>query len=294
MMKNQAHRKRGTLKDFFRAYAKNVHANKLSFFIYTLMTCITVVIIVLTALNQQFESTFTAVISLILFLMPTFVEKNFRVELPTTLEIIAVLFVFCANILGEIGEFYTKIPFWDDLLHFTSGFIFAAFGFSLVGIFNRNTRFDFLLSPIFLSVVALCFAVTVGVVWEFFEFSADVFLHTDMQKDSIVTHIYSAELNADGQTPVVITDIVKTMITTADGTVHEVNGYLDIGLMDTMKDLFVDFCGAFLFCVFGYFYAGHSGKGRIAKQFIPRVDDGADDSSGACQTPTEDRPKQED
>ncbi len=280
--------KKHIVRDFFRAYAKNVHANKLSFAIYTIMTCITIVIIVLTALNRQFESTFTAVISLILFLMPTFVEKNFRVELPTTLEIIAVLFVFCANILGEIGEFYTKIPFWDDLLHFTSGFIFAAFGFSLVGIFNRNTRFDFHLSPIFLSIVALCFAVTVGVVWEFFEFSADIFLHTDMQKDTIITHIYSAELNPDGQKPTVITDIVKTVITTADGTVREVAGYLDIGLLDTMKDLFVDFCGACLFCVFGYFYARHSGKGHIAKQFIPRVEDEPHEISDSYSKSTDD------
>ena len=262
----------GRLRAFFRAYSKNVHANKLSFAIYTTMSLVTVAVIVLTALNRQFESTFTAVISLILFLLPTFVEKSFRVQIPTALEMIAVLFVFCANILGEIGAFYTRFPFWDDMLHYTSGFIFAAFGFALVGIFNRNSRFDFHLSPIFLSVVALCFAVTVGVVWEFFEFSADMLLHTDMQKDFIVTHIYSAEMNPDGQSPLLIESITKTVITTASGATYTVNGYLDVGLLDTMKDLFVDFSGALLFCVFGYFYAGHSEKGRIAKQFIPRVE----------------------
>ncbi|MBQ8309972.1 MAG: hypothetical protein IJX80_03050 [Clostridia bacterium] len=269
------HRKpteKGRLRAFFKAYSENVHANKVSFAIYTTMSVITVAVIVLTALNRQFESTFTAVISLILFLLPTFVEKSFRVQLPTALEIIAVLFVFCANILGEIGAFYTRFPFWDDMLHYTSGFIFAAFGFALVGIFNRNNRFDFHLSPIFLSVVALCFAVTVGVVWEFFEFAADTFLHTDMQKDFIVTHIYSAEMNPDGQAPLLIENIVQTVITAQDGSVYTVDGYLDIGLLDTMKDLFVDFAGALLFCTFGYFYAGHSDKGRIAKQFIPRVE----------------------
>ena len=237
------------------------------------MSLITVAVMVLTALNRQFESTFTAFISLILFLLPTFVEERLRIRLPTALEIIAVLFVFCANILGEIAAFYTKIPFWDDMLHYTSGFIFAAFGFALVEIFNRNGRFDFHLSPIFLSIVALCFAVTVGVVWEFFEFSADVLLHTDMQKDFIVSQIYSAELNPDGQAPRIVEGIVQSTVTTARGEVVTVSGYLDIGLLDTMKDLFVDFAGAVLFCVFGYFYASHSDKGRIARQFIPRVEE---------------------
>lgn len=261
----------GRLRAFFKAYSKNVHANKLSFAIYTTMSLITVAVIALTALSGQFESTFTAVLSLILFLLPTFVEERLRIRLPVALEIVAVLFVFCANILGEIAAFYTKIPFWDDILHYTSGFIFAAFGFALVEIFNRNGRFDFHLSPIFLSVVALCFAVTVGVLWEFFEFGADFLLHTDMQKDFIVENIYSAEMNPDGQAPKIMENVLQTVITTKDGAIYVVDGYLDIGLLDTMKDLFVDFAGAVLFCVFGYFYASHSGKGRIAKQFIPRV-----------------------
>ena len=259
------------LRHFFEHFQKKVHANKISFATYVIMGCITVAVIVQTVINRQFESTFTAVLSLILFLLPTFVEESFRIKLPTALEIVAVLFVFCANILGEIGAYYTKFPFWDDMLHYTSGFIFAAFGFSLVEIFNRHRDFDFHLSPIFLSLVALCFSVTVGVVWEFFEFACDVFLYTDMQKDFIISSIYSAEMNPAGQAPMPIPDIVQTVITTAEGEQVTVQGYLDIGLLDTMKDLFVDFAGAFLFCVIGYFYSNNSAKGKIAKQFVPRV-----------------------
>ena len=206
------------------------------------------------------------------FLLPTFVEESFRIKLPMALEIIAVLFVFCANILGEIASFYTIFPFWDDMLHYTSGFIFAAFGFALVDILNRHRNVDFHLSPIFLSLVALCFSMSVGVVWEFFEFAADTFLRTDMQKDFIVSHIYSAELNAAGQDPFRIRDIVQTTVQTADGSLHVIEGYLDIGLLDTMKDLFVDFAGALLFAFIGYFYSSSgSAKGRLAKQFVPRV-----------------------
>ncbi len=267
---------------FFHKFAQKVRANKISFGIYVLMGFLTVAVMIISFLNGHFESVFTAGLSLILFLLPTFVEESFRIKLPMALEIVAVLFVFCANILGEIAEFYTLLPFWDDMLHYVSGFIFAAFGFSLVDILNRNSSFDFHLSPVFLSVVALCFAVTVGVVWEFFEFTADTFLHVDMQKDFIVDHIYSAELNPDGQAPVRIHDIVETVITARDGRIYTVNGYLDVGIIDTMKDLFVDFAGALLFAVFGYFYtSGSSVRGRIAGKFVPRVSgDGEEESRG--------------
>ena len=259
------------VKHFFAAFAKKVRANKICFSIYVLMGFVTVAVIAFAALDGNYESIFTAVLSLILFMIPTFVEESFRIKLPMVLEIIAVLFVFCANILGEIAEFYTRFPFWDDMLHYVSGFIFAAFGFSLVDILNRRRNVEFHLSPIFMSLMALCFSVTVGVVWEFFEFSADYLLHMDMQKDTVITNVFSALLNENGQAPFPLEGVTQTVITTADGATYAVQGYLDIGLFDTMKDLFVDFAGAFLFCTFGYFYSSNSRRGRIAKQFVPRV-----------------------
>lgn len=270
-MKRTKVRLKERFRHFFAAFAKKVRANKISFSIYVLMGLITVAVIVFAALDGNYESIFTAVLSLILFLIPTFVEESFRIKLPMVLEIIAVLFVFCANILGEIAEFYTRIPFWDDMLHYVSGFIFAAFGFSLVDILNRRRNVEFHLSPIFMSLMALCFSVTVGVVWEFFEFSVDYLLHMDMQKDTVVTNVFSALMNENGQSPFPIREITETVIKTADGSTYTVKGHLDIGLFDTMKDLFVDFAGAFLFCTFGYFYSSNSRRGRIAKQFVPRV-----------------------
>ena len=271
-MKDRSIERQGRLRKFFHAFKAKVHAKKISFTIYVIMGFFTSGMLVYTLFTGQFASAFTALLSLILFLLPTFVEESFRIKLPMALEIIAIFFVFCANILGEIAAFYTLFPFWDDMLHYTSGFIFAAFGFALVDILNRNRNVDFHLSPIFLSLVALCFSVTVGVLWEFFEFAADTVLRTDMQKDYLVTHIYSAELNTIGQDPVRIRDVVQTVITTANGEIYTVDGYLDIGLLDTMKDLFVDFAGAFLFAIIGYFYSSSgSTKGKIAKQFVPRV-----------------------
>lgn len=263
---------RNRLRAFLAAFVFRVKTNRVSFVIYALMGMITATVTVLTFIDGQYESTFTAVLSLFLFLLPTFLEESFRIKLPTALEIIAVLFVFCANILGEIFEFYTLLPFWDDMLHCTSGFIFAAFGFSLVELFNRNGRFDFHLSPIFISTVAFCFAVTVGVAWEFFEFFADRILGTDMQRDSVIGEIHSAYLNPNGQSPIGIDGISHTVITSEEGMVLRIGGYLDIGLLDTMKDLLIDVLGALLFCIIGFLYTGHRAHARLARRFIPRVE----------------------
>jgi len=266
----------GALRAFVAAFARRVRANKLTFAIYALMGLITTAVIAWTFIDGQYESTFTAVLSLFLFMLPTLVEEGLQIKLPQAMEIASVLFVFCANILGEILEFYTLLPFWDDMLHYTSGFIFAAFGFSLVELFNRNAKFDFHLSPFFVSMVALCFAVTVGVVWEMFEFCADMILHTDMQKDMIVKEVHSALLNPSGQSPVGISGITSTEVVGEGGARLEIDGYLDIGLFDTMKDLFIDLLGAILFCTIGFLHMKHSTRGRIARQFIPRVEERSD------------------
>ena len=265
-------KKNGKVRAFFRSlYDNKVRKNRISFSVYVLLYLITLAVIILTALNGDWSGTFTGVLALILFLLPAFVEKSFRIELPTTLEIIVILFVFCAEILGEIGMYYTKYPFWDTMLHATSGFIIAAFGFSLVDIANRNRRMQIHLSPFFLSLVACCFSISVGVAWEFFEFFGDMILRTDMQKDFILSAMSSSVLNSPSQDPIILDSIVQTTITLADGTTHTVSGYLDVGLFDTMTDLAVDAIGAIAFSILGFFYVRHRGKGTLVQQFIPKL-----------------------
>ena len=50
-------------------------------------------------------------------------------------------------------------------------------------------------------------------------------------------------------------------------------GYLDIGIVDTMKDLMVNFVGAVVFSVIGILYLKHRGKGKLAASLIPQVRD---------------------
>ena len=257
---------------------KNIKENKGKFIFYILIRLFVIGMIVIQVLNRNFENVFVCVLTLILFMIPAFVERGLKIELPNTLEVMIILFIFAAEILGEINEFYVLIPGWDTMLHTNNGFLMAAIGFSLVDIFNRSERTKFFLSPVFLAVVAFCFSMTIGVLWEFFEFGADMLLHTDMQKDTFVTQFASVSLHPEGRNiPIPVNDITQTVIKTADGTVYTLGAYLDIGLIDTMKDLIVNFFGAVAFSIIGFFYIKSRGKNKFADRFIPKLmpeDDG--------------------
>lgn len=256
-----------------RAYGgliDQIRQDRRAYTVYLALSLAILAVIVHSIVARRYENLFTGLLAWTLLLIPPLVEKSFRLKLPTTLEILAYAFVFCAAILGEIGNFYQTFPFWDLMLHAFNGFMFAAFGFCLVDILNKATRVRFALSPIFLAMVAFCFSMTIGVLWEFFEYAADFLLHTDMQKDVMLYSFDTVSLPNDlGQKVTHVADIQKSVIYTANGQSIEVAGYLDVGLADTMEDLFVNFIGAAMFSVIGYFYVKHRGKGLIAGQFIP-------------------------
>lgn len=199
------------------------------------------------------------------------IQNRFKIKLPNTLEIIIYLFIFAAEILGKINNFYIIIPYWDTILHTLNGFLAAAIGFSLVYLLNSNSE-KIHLSPIYVCIAAFCFSMTIGVCWEFFEYFSDKYLKFDMQKDTIVTDISTVTLNPLNENDtVLVEDIGKTIIYDNDGNVLNVinGGYLDIGLHDTMNDLFVNFIGAFVFCFFGYFYLINNKKNEFIRNFVP-------------------------
>ena len=255
---------------WFRSLREQIKEDKKAYAVYLLLSIFILTVMIRSAFLGRWENVFTAVLASLLLLIPPIVERSLHIELPTTLEILAYIFVFCAEILGEIGNFYLHFPFWDTMLHTFNGFMFAAFGFCLLDIFNKTKRFRFQLSPVSLALVAFCFSMTIGVLWEFFEFGADMLLHTDMQKDTFVSIINSVSIPNDlGEKVTRVKDIAATALVTKNGEVILIKGYLDIGLIDTIKDLFVNFIGAIIFSVIGYFYVKHRGKGSIAGQFIP-------------------------
>ena len=169
-------------------------SKKSSLGVYLLLRILVIICAVSQFLLGNFWNTVLCVVSLVLFTLPTFFEEKLKIELPSLLETIVYLFIFSAEILGEINNFYGLIPYWDTILHTLNGFLCAGVGFSLINLLNENSK-NLNLSPIYVALVAFCFSMTVGVCWEFFEFGADSILRTDMQNDRIVSSISSVELN---------------------------------------------------------------------------------------------------
>ena len=197
-------------------------------------------------------------------------------KLPNALEVIILLFIFSAEILGEIQNFYGIFKFWDTMLHTINGFLCAAIGFSMIDILNRSPRFHLKMSPLFVALVAFCFSMTIGILWEFFEYGSDVFFRTDMQKDRITSSIASVEINESRKNiPIKINNIEKEVISYYEnGELKQrviEGGHLDIGIKDTMKDLFVNFIGAVVFSIIGLLYIKNRDEYKFAENFIPTM-----------------------
>ena len=245
---------------------KEIKAHPALFTAYVVLRVLVVAIMVLQLLNREYYEVFLCGLTLILFLIPSFVERRLHIDVPNTLEVMILLFIFSAEILGEIQEYYLTYPFWDTMLHTINGFLMAAIGIAMVDILNRSRRFKVRLSPVFVAVVAFCFSMTIGVLWEFFEYSMDTFFNMDMQKDTWVQVVNTVSLNPEGKNAPVHIPIESVVV---NG--QEWPGYLDIGLNDTMKDLLVNFVGAAIFSLIGMVYIMGRGTGKFAPRFIPRL-----------------------
>lgn len=259
---------REKLKKFWTAVKSELHENRKTFMVYTGLRLLVILMMILQIFNGNFEQVFLCILTLLLFIMPSIVQVTFKMEFPSMLEIIILLFIFAAEILGEIASFYIHFPYWDTILHTLSGFLCAALGLSLVEILNKDERLRFRLSPLFMAIVAFCFSMTIGVFWEFFEFGMDSVFQLDMQKDTVVTSIsstYLDETHTNKRIP--IKDIESVVI---NGEELGVGGYLDIGLIDTMEDLLVNFIGAITFSILGFIYLKHKDK-RLMDNLVPRA-----------------------
>lgn len=244
---------------------------KINIIVYLVLRFLVIICMVEQAIKGNWHSVALCFLTLILFTLPTIASRTFKVKLPTTLEIIVYLFIFAAEILGEIQNFYGVFKHWDTMLHTLNGFLSAAVGFSLIDILNRTERIHIKMTPVFVALVAFCFSMTIGVLWEFFEFSADRYFNTDMQKDRVVDKISSVELNKENKNdPIIIDNINKTIIYSNNKkeTVIE-DGYLDIGIIDTMKDLIVNFIGALVFSILGFLYIKDRDEYKFIERFLP-------------------------
>lgn len=269
MSKRNSGKRQGLMSSAYRA----LHRKGVVTAVYLVLRVLVILTLISQFLNGNFENVFFCVLSLWLFVMPTILERKLKIDLPNVLEIVILLFIFSAWILGEVQTYYTIFPYWDTMLHTLNGFLCAAIGFSLVDLLNRHERVSLSMSPVFMAIVAFCFSMTVGVLWEFFECAMDQIFYQDMQKDTVVNTIASVMLDPTGsQRAQAIRGITDVIVVTDSGQVSlGLGGYLDIGLLDTMEDLLVNFIGAVTFSIVGYFYVKNRGKGWFARNFIPKV-----------------------
>ena len=240
-----------------------------TFILLTILRVMVIITMIRCIITGNYENALICVLSLILFLIPAILQDAMRITIPPFFQGVIFVFIFAAEILGEIDHYYVEIPGWDTVLHTINGFLFAAVGFSLFYLLNRASK-NVYLSPFYLAVVAFCFSMTVGVVWEFFEFTMDQLFYLDMQKDFIVTTFGSVSLDPEQAQKVIrVADIIRTEIYTASGQTFTIeNGYLDIGIIDSMKDLLVNCLGAVIFCVIGYFSVKLSKSNKVTENLM--------------------------
>ena len=249
-MKRTRKEKKQYKKAFQEAMARELREHRSSFIVFSILRLLVIVVLVRQLMLANYEGAFFCILALLLLYVPSWIQVKLRIELPPPLEITIFCFIFAAEILGEVNAFYVVIPGWDTMLHTINGFLAAAVGFSMVMLLNEDERITFRLSPAFLAMVAFCFSMTIGVLWEFFEFGMDMFFGTDMQKDTIIHAIHTVTLDPTLSNKVVtIPDIQDVVI---NGESLGLGGYLDIGIIDTMKDLFVNFIGAVVFSITGF------------------------------------------
>ncbi len=177
------------------------------------------------------------ILGIVALILPSVISKKYKVQIPTNMYLLYVIFLYAAIFLGEVRNFYYQVPYWDTVLHTFSGAMIGALGFSFISLLNNEENIHLQLTPFFVAFFAFCFALTLGVVWEVYEYTFDGVLGLNMQKFAL-----------------------------EDGT--QLVGRL--ALQDTMKDLIVDAIGSFVMSVIGYISLKYK-KGWVEKLLIRKT-----------------------
>lgn len=235
-----------------------------------ILKIVVIIVLVRQLMLKEWFRAFTCLYALIMLSLPKIINKKFKIDFPNTLEITIYVFVVAAEIFGEVGQYFLKVSWWDDLLHTVSGFILAGVGIFFIDFLNKNDKQHFSLSPIYVTIASLCFSITILCFWEVIEYSTDLIFKTDMQKDTIITKVNSVTLNSNQENKPVCIEINSLEVNGKDW-IEEYGGYIDIGLIDTMSDLIDGFIGASIYSVFGYFYLKNRNEKNFATMFIPKI-----------------------
>lgn len=168
------------------------YRNRATLFVYWSMRVLVLLACVIFLLRGNWESAVSTVLIFLLMFVPSILKERYRMYLPFTLDLGIVTFIFLTLFLGEIGRFYDRIPLWDKFLHFQSGLLLGATGFVLVYILNEHQNLKLGLSPGFVAFFAITFSLSIGAVWEMFEFAGDAYFSAHIAN----YHLWQAS-NAD-------------------------------------------------------------------------------------------------
>lgn len=174
---------------------------------------------------------------------PALCEKALHITLSPLTKIIFMLYAVSGPLMGNVYHLYYLLPWWDKFLHLLCGIMFTIFGLQLPELADASNARH---STVLKCICGFCFAMAIGVVWEFFEFACDMLVGTDMQRDSILYTINSYDLGAATGVTGTISDITEVVV---NGQSLDLGGYIDIGLLDTMYDQIACFAGSVIVCV---------------------------------------------
>lgn len=256
-----------SIKEKLKYYLKElIYKRKIILTIFMIFTLFCIVSTIVLLVNSRYQNALYAILTLLIVLALIFVEIALQIRVPVILLVLLLLIPMGA-LLGNSFNLYTILPWFDDLLHTISGFIFACIGFSLAQIFigEVNTIKKF----IGCLIMGFVFSLAIGLIWEMIEYAGTVFLKIDMQDDSIVNEINSFLLAGNHYEMVKINDITKTIIYYQNGEIFTIDGYLDIGLKDTLFDMFVCLIGAILYLIL--LITGYRKSKKIFKLFCPEI-----------------------
>lgn len=169
--------------------------------------------------DAAISNIFIAILALVLFSIPSLLERGFKFDIPNYLEIIVMSFLFAALVLGNIHGLLVNVAGYDKLLHTVSGITISLIAFEIIHIYNLTRKSSLRMTPLFVGIFAFTFSITLLVLWEFYEFSVDTFaFRLDAETDrNMQRYQWVNESNLFPQ---------------------------DYGLYDTMMDLIVGSIGA--------------------------------------------------
>jgi hypothetical protein len=194
--------------------------------VFTIILLATLLVAAIAAIAEhQWVSLVLIAFIAVLICVPVIIGKIAKIQIPSTLEVYSVIFIYMTLFLGAINNYYDKFWWWDVLLHISSGWAFGLFGFIILYLLHKSENVT--TSPKTVALFSFSFALAMGALWELAEFAMDAAFGLQSQSGSFYW-------------------------TTMRG-----------GLLDTMKDLLNDSIGALFSAIMGYLYLKKATEGVV-------------------------------